>query len=525
MAGSSKRFTLAAVVLPFLFLVMSGSALAVPPNVITVNTLFGGSVIAVPGPCSLTDAVAAANLGTTVQNCVAKPGPNEIVFLVTGTIVLGATLDTTAGALAIIGPSVGGITISGDNSQQIIDAEAGNLTLENLTLADGFTSASGGGIFDGGANLTIENCTFTGNSALLGGAIFASFGTVSITNSTLAGNSATNGGAIFNNNTNPLLLTNDTFWENSAVAGGALYEAAGTLTKYKATLFQTGEMGESCSAASGTVHQDIGFNIADDSSCGFTMGTSHVEATGLDPGGLKQNGGPTETVALLSNSFARGLDTNCTDQEATPQTVATDQRLFGRPDSPTSCDSGAYEFTGVAPIVINSAGERVQIVRSSAAMSDQVNLAFSFTDNGLGNPASCNAGNEAINGIAVFLLQGTCAALPDLGLEALLDPFVAHTVNHQVYGTYFNNDPLGTVSARIVSVPAPPDACSEWLLNVEISGITTATFGLTGGSGPGTKYALEVEDGDLNVGCFDVTNAIVGGQITTPGRILRFVRR
>ncbi len=214
-------------------------------------------------------------------------------------------------------------------------------------------------------------------------------------------------------------------------------------------------MGESCSAASGTVHQDIGFNIADDSSCGFTMGTSHVEATGLDPGGLKQNGGPTETVALLSNSFARGLDTNCTDQEATPQTVATDQRLFGRPDSPTSCDSGAYEFTGVAPIVINSAGERVQIVRSSAAMSDQVNLAFSFTDNGLGNPASCNAGNEAINGIDVFLLQGTCAELPDLGLDALLDPFVAHTVNHQVYGTYFNNDPLGTVSARIVSVPAP----------------------------------------------------------------------
>ena len=87
MAGSSKRFTFAAVVLPFLFLVMSGSARAIPPNVITVNTLFGGSVIAVPGPCSLTDAVAAANLGTTVQNCVGKPGPNEIVFAVTGTII------------------------------------------------------------------------------------------------------------------------------------------------------------------------------------------------------------------------------------------------------------------------------------------------------------------------------------------------------------------------------------------------------------------------------------------------------
>jgi hypothetical protein len=525
MAGSSKRFTFAAVVLPFLFLVMSGSARAIPINVITVNTLFGGSVIAVPGPCSLTDAVAAANAGATVQNCVGKPGVNEIDFSVTGTITLGATLDTTAGSLAIIGPSVGGITISGGNTQQIIDLEAGNLTLINLTLADGFTSTSGGAISDAGTDLTIENCTFTGNNAEFGGAIFTSLGTASITNSTFAGNSATDGGAIFNNNTNPLLLTNDTFSENTATAGGALFEAAATLTKYKATLFQTGTTGANCSAASGTVHQDIGFNISNDSSCGFTMGTSHVESPGLDTGGLKNNGGPTETVALLSGSPAIALDTNCTDQESTPETVATDQRLFGRHNSPTSCSSGAYEFGAVAPIVISSTGERVQIARSSTAMSDQVNLAFTFTDNGLGNPASCNSGNNAINGIDVFLFQGTCAELPAVGLAAELEPFVSHTVNHQVYGTFFNSDPLGTVSARIVSVPPPADACSEWLLNVEVSGITTATFGLTGGSGPGTTYALEVEDGDSNVGCLDVTNAIVGGQINTPGRTLRFVRR
>src|SRR5580658_4611232 len=280
MAGSSKRFTFAAVVLPFLFLVMAGSARALPPTVITVNTTFGGSVIAVPGPCSLTDAVAAANAGTTVQNCVGGTGINEIEFAVTGTITLGATLDTTAPDLRIIGPTVGGITISGDNARQIIDAEAGELTLENLTLADGFTAVSGGAILDEATSLTIENSTFTGNSAEFGGAIFASLGTASITNSTFADNSATDGGAIFNNNTNPLLLTNDTFWENTATSGGALFEATGTLTKYKATLFQTGSTGANCSAVSGTVHQDIGFNISNDTSCGFTMGTSHVESPG-----------------------------------------------------------------------------------------------------------------------------------------------------------------------------------------------------------------------------------------------------
>src|ERR1700734_3437163 len=141
MAGSSKRFTFAAVVLPFLFLVMmAGSARALPPTVITVNTTFGGSVIAVPGPCSLTDAVAAANAGTTVQNCTGGTGANEIEFAVTGPITLGATLDTTTSDLAIIGPTGGGITISGGNTQQIIDIEAGSLTLENLTFADGFAA-------------------------------------------------------------------------------------------------------------------------------------------------------------------------------------------------------------------------------------------------------------------------------------------------------------------------------------------------------------------------------------------------
>jgi hypothetical protein len=523
MAGSSKRFTFAAVVLPFLFLVMSGSARAIPVNFIEVNTLFGGSVIAVPGPCSLTDAVAAANAEATVQNCVGKPGINEIEFAVSGTITLGATLDTTASNLAIIGPPVGGITISGGNTHQIIDVEAGSLALVNLTLADGFTSVSGGAILDDGTSLTVENCTFTGNTAEFGGAIFASFGTAAITNSTFAGNSATDGGAIFNNNTNPLLLTNDTFWENTATSGGALFGATGTLSKYKATLFQAGATGLNCEFAGGSA--DVGFNISSDGSCAFTMGTSHVESPGLDTGGLKQNGGPTETVSLLSGSSARGLDTSCTTQDSTPATLATDQRLFGRPDSPTSCDSGAYEFGAVAPIVINSTGERVQIARSSAAMMDQVNMAFSFTENGLGNPSSCNAGNNAINGIDVFLLQGTCAQLPDIGLVLGLNPFVAHTINQQVYGTFFGNNSLGSVSARIVSVPPPPDACSEWLLNVEVSGINTSTFGLTGGSGPGTTYALEVEDHDGNVGCLDITNAIVGGQISTPGRILRFVRR
>jgi hypothetical protein len=132
MADRIRRFMLAAVVLPLLFLTMSGLAQAMPPpNLIFVTTLDGFSEIFVPGPCSLTDAIEAANTGSTVNNCAGEPGANTIVFEVTGTINLTAPLSvTTTSALEIDGPAVGGITLSGGNTYEILFTDLGtNVTL------------------------------------------------------------------------------------------------------------------------------------------------------------------------------------------------------------------------------------------------------------------------------------------------------------------------------------------------------------------------------------------------------------
>jgi hypothetical protein len=72
----------------------------------------------------------------------------------------------------------------------------------------------------------------------------------------------------------------------------------------------------------------------------------------LDPGGLRTNGGPTRTIALLAASPA--IDTiplaDCTDQASPPNPVITDQRGFPRPDAAeTNCDIGAYEYQDTAP--------------------------------------------------------------------------------------------------------------------------------------------------------------------------------
>jgi predicted outer membrane repeat protein len=528
MADRNRRFTIAAVALPFLFVVMAGSARAMPPpNLIFVTTLDGSSESVVPGPCSLTDAVAAANTGTTVNNCAGEPGANTIVFEVTGRIDLTGTLDvTTTSALAIDGPAVGGIVLSGGTTNEILDLGPGtNVALTNLTFVDGGGVTFGGAIYADGTTLTIENSTFSGNGADsdFGGAIFANTGTVTITNSTFADNSTSEGGGAIYNADATLLLTNDTFDNNTVTSpagtGGSLY-SDNPVTKYKSTLFAGGSP-NNCAASAGADQKDIGFNISTDSSCGFTMSSSKVENPGLSSAGLANNGGPTETIALVSGANAIGHDTDCTDQSG--NTVVTDQRLYARPDSPTKCDSGAYEFDAVAPIELVTGTERMQLATSSTAGEDTINTAFTFIDNGPGSPGpSCDAGNNALNGFEVFIEEGSCNALPDNFLFAQLS-FVVHTVNHESYGTDFG--PLeqgGTESARIVQLPTPAGSCGEWTLSLELSGLDLADLNLSG-MGP---FALVITDDDGNQGCFDITNAIVGSQIDPPSRsVRRGVRR
>jgi hypothetical protein len=91
-----------------------------------------------------------------------------------------------------------------------------------------------------------------------------------------------------------------------------------------------------------------GSNISDDASCGFGTSTgANGQTIGdsvnplLDPSGLQDNGGPTETIALQSGSPA-------IDAIPIANCQATDQRGVTRPDdAETACDIGAYEYNGV----------------------------------------------------------------------------------------------------------------------------------------------------------------------------------
>ena len=124
----------------------------------------------------------------------------------------------------IIDGSGQNVTISGNHVVRVLFVNSGiTLNLNELTIADGSGLYSGGGIFNGGA-LTVNNCTFSDNSASVtgdGGGIYNDYsGTLTVSNSTFSGNRANNrsGGGIYNRGT--LTVRNSTFSGNSAGAGG-----------------------------------------------------------------------------------------------------------------------------------------------------------------------------------------------------------------------------------------------------------------------------------------------------------------
>jgi len=229
------------------------------------------------------------------------------------------------------------------------------LTITNSTFSGNAASKFGGAISNPGA-LTIASSTFSGNSATYGGAIndpggaanyingiyygeVPNAGNVSITASTLSGNSASsNGGAIYSGaifSAGTVTITASTLSGNSTT-GGAIYNFNGTVT-IGGSIIANGSSGGNCYNHTGTI-TETGYNLSDDGSCGFSTANHDLVNTNPQLGPLANNGGPTQTMALLSNSPAM-------DQIPLASCPSTDQRGDPRPDKSgeSACDIGAFE--------------------------------------------------------------------------------------------------------------------------------------------------------------------------------------
>jgi predicted outer membrane repeat protein len=156
--------------------------------------------------------------------------------------------------------------------------EMANLTVNNCSFSgnactqsvNGIPPSGGGAIFIEGGNLTVNNCAFVGNSAPYGGAIDAIefdsqatfttvYASVSINNSTFSGNTATYGGAIYDDSsiyvatkkTLQMGISGCSFSGNSATYGGAVFLSQASIV---VTISSTSFVNNSASQAGGAIY-------------------------------------------------------------------------------------------------------------------------------------------------------------------------------------------------------------------------------------------------------------------------------
>jgi hypothetical protein len=241
---------------------------------------------------------------------------------------------------------------SGGNSGGGGIYNSGTLMVNDSTFTDNSApSGNGGGIWSDGT-LMVNNSTFTSNSAFSGdgwGGGIENDGTLMVTNSTFTNNSAAyGGGGIFNDGTT-VSVTNSTFTNNSAAYGGGIFNNVGVLT-----VTNTIVAGNTGNDIHGQVQPTSGYNLIGNGT-GITnlnqLAQSNLIGTTADPinsllGPLSNNGGPTQTMALLPGSPAINAGSNGLAVDSNGNTLTTDQRGIGFPRIVNgTVDIGAYEST------------------------------------------------------------------------------------------------------------------------------------------------------------------------------------
>jgi|SRR5450759_3896002 hypothetical protein len=214
----------------------------------------------------------------------------------------------------------------------------------------------------------VTDSTFSGNVASgkqggQGGGI-ANVGKLSVTNSTFAHNSASGGNdsggggisstSLKGSSASSTLIRFCTVYANTSSAGGGIWvDPTGSNATTIRSSIVAANSADDGPDISGALISD-GYNLVENvaEAKGLNASTDRqvtLAELKIDPT-LHNNGGPTQTLALLPGSLA--IDTvpgsacaiTITDLSGQSETITTDQRGDPRPDgSEETCDSGAYE--------------------------------------------------------------------------------------------------------------------------------------------------------------------------------------
>jgi CSLREA domain-containing protein len=360
-------------------------------------------------------------LRAAVQQANAVDGADTITML-GGTYTLSITgadeqaakgdLDIT-GDLTISGVPTSTTTIDAAQIDRIFDVYTATVTLDNVIMHNGKTSANGGTIYNRGT-LTMSDDYIAGSQTdAHGGGIFnAATGTVTAHNVTFESLRASNGGAIWNagsmqvtdssfsdnaaqssggaiTNDQALTITHSFMKRNHAFSGGAVQQGSGTLVVQTSTFDGNAAVYGGAIAIDGNaaVHvssSTLSNNAASQGGGIFTLGVltllnstlsgNSASNTLMDQfGGGIFNGGSTtaSSVTMVNNTAPNGNTVRSTGTMTfTNSIVAQNENAAGGANCSGTVTSAGYNLDSGDTCAFNATGDR----RNANPMLDALGL-------------------------------------------------------------------------------------------------------------------------------------------------------
>ena len=478
----------------------------------TIAATSGAGSLAITGP-GASSLIISGNNGNNSRNFsifnIASGGNLSI----SGVTVSGAkTTDTygkggsiiNSGTLNISSSVITGNSVSGSSSYGggIQNDTSAILTISNTTISGNSSANHAAGINNDGT-ISITSSTISGNTAANSGGGFVNFGTLSIFNSTIFGNTATlgSGGGIFNNTA--LNITNTTIASNSAVSGGGILGNGGSLNIANTIIANSTSGGDY--AGSGTIGTNLNNLVEDGSiidSSSTPTGSGNISG---DPvlGTLQNNGGPTQTLALLSGSPAIAAG-DATISNAAPVN-SLDQRGVTR--SPTAPSIGAFEYINDAPVLSTAAAGSA----SGSAFTTQPIITIK---DALGNIVTTSTASVTMTVSGNGTTVGTTTVNAVAGVATFSDVGISGTAG-TAYTLTFTSGSLATAAQTITPTFGIATRAT----------LTTAAAGSASGSVFTTQPIITIKDtfGNIVTTSTASVTMTVSGNGTTVGTTINTV--
>ena len=329
---------------------------------LTVNTPFPS------GAGSLEDTISNASAGDTI---VFSESLNGLEIIISNEIIVNQNLTINGNDE---------ITLRAVNDSRHFSITGGTITLNNLTLTNGFADEARGGSINVAetASLIVNRCRFLGNEAgtnnasetdgntqMFGGAIHND-GNTNINNSLLLNNSAFGGGAI--SNTGTLIISNSSVFSNEAnfdedfesgIGGALLNDINGTATISNSTIAIN-----NASNGGAIMHRANGMlsvqknTFTNNTASGLVSTGGAIDSRGPllasnntfsnnrsnngDGGAIFYTGGDTESLYLAYNTLVDNTATNgvslSLDSSNRPNLTVANNIFVGTSGSSTHCD-------------------------------------------------------------------------------------------------------------------------------------------------------------------------------------------